>query len=307
MGIERRVPKLSNESILISTVGRPTMAIKTRLQVIFKYGVSTVIGLIPKGNPDQNQVLKSIIDGWNNEKSLITQSSQTTILEHRIGLDFFYFQDARKRKEYSNVERDLEIFTLAKQIIEHIKKIEVKTIIFDISSGRRILSAICLTVARYLQDLGSYSDLKPEPTAINKLKNSKFIILTRPTPSHRLYVDVKQVESGEYPQIEIEEKANKIEAGIHELSFRPYPILNQKDAEILKRWEEAENQKELGSEIATEFDLKINSGEKIVSKFKNQILIRNQFIQANNSHKLSPSGTAFRDFYAILVDNGTSK
>ena len=294
----------SNMVLLVSTVGRPTMAIKTRVQIIIKYNVTSIIGLIPKGDRENDQVFDSIMTGWEKETSLISETKKVDLSEYFIDLDFFYFQDSHPLLRYSRIERDSEILNLSYEIINKLNSNNNHTIIFDLASGRRILSGICLTIARFLQDLGRSSESKMKSGILDKLRSIKIIVLTRPTPTQRIYVDAKQLENGEFPPIELEGQQGQVEAGIHEFTFHPYPVLKLKEYEILQLWEVVNHQKEIGKILADKYNLKENSGERQVGSFKNNILLPNQLIAYKNSNKLTISGQSFLKFYDLLMSDG---
>ena len=304
------------KSLLVSTVGRPTKAVKTRVTLVHKYDISHILGVIPKADP-KDHIYESILRGWEEEKKLIENQQFIQITECEVNIapftinppdsGRFHSSEINDYPSYSVKNQDAEIIRLAKKIVEEYNREKFSRIFFDIGSGRRTLSIFCFVIAQWFSNLLSSSkeEVKQVSSFLKNFQEGNIFVLTRPTRSPRTHVQEsgtqrdalkKSAKSGEVDN-------QKFYTGIHEFQLRSYPVLGLRDVKALQylRSKDKVKQAELGNVYVQEFGLK--SGDKNARAFR-ELLVKYKFTEQKmgKSVKLTKSGYLFGEFSNTLMD-----
>ncbi len=298
---------MENGKILVTTIGRPTSdkVVKSKVQTINRYNINKVLGILPEGDRKEDSVYNNIVKGWSDDKLNIKNNVDVKLDEIKINLDIFYEKISDKKDEKKLIlVKNEQILLVAERIIELIDE-STTGIVFDVASGRRIMSPICISVAYFLKDIGTIKD-NSKGSKFEYLKKvvDNIKIITRPTVTFRDTLDEKKDEKGNIvPSTHV--NAKKQYAKFHELDLIKFPVFNERQIRILNLWNNYDTHKSL-AEAYLEYQYeKLKGIDSILKNCKElqKILDKHHFINSEEKKKhplLNPYGLKLVDIYNLL-------
>ncbi len=246
-----------------------------------------------------NKVLFSIIEGWIKDSKDINDHTAIIANTHIINLKPFYNEDQNASKSIDL--RNEQILEIIIKIIDLIDD-DISGIIFDISSGRRILSPICINIAYFIKLLVNIK--KINSPIINQLKimRDNINVITRPV------ITKSPLITSSYKDISNKNKNknnNRTKAKFNIIPISTYPLLSYKEIIVLKYWDTVDTHKNLAKKLKERNGWIENTTEKLCNKLQEK-LEKHHFVDKNirNRHPpLTTSGRLFSKMYSKIIEN----